>query len=131
MENSGAIDAFFANIRSHALCLCVCVCIHEFSHLDFHNLYMIYDDIYLIIIHMAFVMISMSLFLSFLSPSLCRWVDFFQSKNEKPVSKSDAWDFATLIGAQYIETSSRANVSASAVTISLNTDNIFEHCRCN
>lgn len=34
-----------------------------------------------------------------------------QAKNEKPVSKSDAWDYATLIGAQYIESSSRANVS--------------------
>lgn len=39
---------------------------------------------------------------------VCVW---FQAKNEKPVSKSDAWDYATLIGAKYIETSSRANVS--------------------
>lgn len=34
-----------------------------------------------------------------------------QARNEKPVSKSDAWDYAASIGAKYIETSSRTNVS--------------------
>ncbi|XP_055305396.1 uncharacterized protein LOC129570046 [Sitodiplosis mosellana] len=33
------------------------------------------------------------------------------AKNEKPVSKADAWDYATSIGAKYIETSSRANTN--------------------
>lgn len=32
---------------------------------------------------------------------------------EKPVSGSDAWDFAASIGAQYIETSSYTQVSYS------------------
>lgn len=38
-----------------------------------------------------------------------------KANNEKPVSKSDAWDYAASIGAKYIETSSRTNVSAIRV----------------
>lgn len=41
-----------------------------------------------------------------------------QARNEKPVSKSDAWDYAASIGAKYIETSSRTNVSSISCAIS-------------
>lgn len=45
------------------------------------------------------------------------FLHILQAKNEKPVSKADAWDYACLIGAKYIETSSRANVSIILIRI--------------
>lgn len=57
-----------------------------------------------------------------LQNSKCIWNEitkfyFPQAKNEKPVSRTDAFDYATLIGAKYIETSSRVNVSITTLII--------------